>query len=138
MRQPPVQRGKSGERGEIVSAAAAKSPSAPEAASAIRPAIWTARPVGGKDSGANYVAPCRHRLREDRRAQPGLIGSVDTPYFSTAYKRPSAIAQTYDDRIAAVRKILGANLELPSAKEHPGGRHPRLPAPLVHAAGQAG
>ncbi|MFE9417162.1 hypothetical protein ACFYMX_16185 [Streptomyces griseofuscus] len=28
------------------------------------------------------------------RAQPGLIGGGDTPYLSTAYERPSAIAQT--------------------------------------------
>lgn len=136
----------------MLSAAAAKSPRAPEAASGIRPAIWTARPVGGKGSGANYVnvAPCRHRLRAVRRAQAG--SDRRRRYALPLHGVQEAVGHRADvrrrDRRGAQdpRREPGATVR----QEAPGSRHPRLPAPLVQrrrgrgrphrerAAGQAG
>ncbi len=150
--EPPVQRGKSGERGE--NAERHRGVVAERSGGGVRDpsAIWAATPVGGQGSGADYVnvAPCRHRLRADRRAQAGpdrrrryalpLHGVQEAVGHRADVRRP--------DRRGArdPRREPGATVR----QEAPGGRHPRLPAPLVQrrrgcgrphrerAAGQAG
>lgn len=74
--EPPVQRGENAERrrGEVAegSGGGVRDPSGDLDGKGppSRCSIW-AEPVGVKGRGANYVAPCRHRLRADRRAQAG-------------------------------------------------------------------